>query len=148
MQVLVQIQTTLRDPERPDDDGTRTLYIKGKELTNAIRAAVRASGANGIHTGGVLTVQYVADGPAEVGFNPPKLYAASYQPPAVSFTGVTPPAAAPAAQQQYAPTTPPVSRPPQYRPRRPGSTRPCGRSSTRPSSRPSAASAAQAQPAY
>jgi hypothetical protein len=41
MQVLVQLKTTLRDPEKPEDDGTRTLYIKGKELTDAIRNAVR-----------------------------------------------------------------------------------------------------------
>lgn len=100
MQVLVQLSTTLRDPQKPEDDGTRTLYVKGKELTNAIRNAVRQSGANGIHTGGVLTVQYVADGPAEAGFNPPKLYTAQYQPPAVSLAGVSAPASAPAAQQQ------------------------------------------------
>jgi hypothetical protein len=92
MQVLVRLATTLRDPERADDDGERTLYIKGKHLTDAIRQAVRASGANGIHPGGTLTVQYVADGPAEVGLNPPKLYAASYVAPAVSFNGVSSPA--------------------------------------------------------
>jgi hypothetical protein len=92
MQVLVQLSTTLRDPEKPEDDGTRTLYIKGKELTNAIRAAVRAAGANGIHTGGILTVAYIGDGQAETGLNPPKLYQANYQPPATSFAGVTGPA--------------------------------------------------------
>lgn len=110
MQVLVQVATTLRDPEKPEDDGTRTLYIKGKELTNAIRNAVRQSGANGIHTGGILTVQYVADGPAQAGFNPPKLYAATYQPPAVSLAGVGAPTSAP--QQQAAPVAqhlPPVA---------------------------------------
>jgi hypothetical protein len=101
MQVLVQMSTTLRDPEKPEDDGTRTLYIKGKELTNAIRNAVRQSGADGIHTGGVLTVQYVADGPAQAGMNAPKLYAATYQRPAVSLAGVGAPAGAP--QQQVAP---------------------------------------------
>lgn len=99
MQVLVQVSTALRDPQKPEDDGTRTLYIKGKELTNAIRAAVRASGANGIHTGGTLTVTYIGDGQAQNGLNPPKLYAASYQPPAVSLAGV----AEPSAQQAAAP---------------------------------------------
>ncbi len=101
MQVLVQMSTVLRDPEKPEDDGTRTLYIKGRELTGAIRSAVRQSGANGIHTGGVLTVQYVADGPAQAGMNAPKLYAATYQPPAVSLAGVGAPAGAP---PQAAPT--------------------------------------------
>lgn len=109
MQVVVQLSTSLRDPNKPEDDGTRSLYIKGRELTNAIRQAVRASGANGIHTGGVLTVQYVGDGQAQAGMNPPKLYAASYQPPAVSFNGVGGPATAAAAppagvQQQAGPT--------------------------------------------
>ncbi|GIE84591.1 hypothetical protein [Actinoplanes regularis] len=107
MQVLVQLSTTLRDPAKPDDDGTRTLYIKGKELTNAIRNAVRASGASGIHTGGVLTITYVADGPAQAGLSAPKLYAAQYQPPAVSFAGVTASAApAPAAPVQAYATQP------------------------------------------
>jgi hypothetical protein len=100
MQVVVQIATNLRDPERADDDGTRTLFIKGKHLTEAIRAAVKASRANGLHVGGQLVVQYVADGPVEPGLEKgPKLFAAQYTPPAVSFAGV----GAPAAQQQYAP---------------------------------------------
>lgn len=114
MQVLVQLQTALRDPQKPEDDGTRTLYIKGKELTNAVRQAVRQSGANGIHTGGTLTVQYVADGPAQPGMSPPKLYAAQYQPPAVSFAGVTPPTAQQPVQQVVPQHTAPA--PQQYAP--------------------------------
>jgi hypothetical protein len=114
MQVVVRLATSLRDPQRADDDGERNLYIKGRELTNAVRQAVRQAGADGIHTGGTLTVQYVADGPAEPGFNPPKLYAAQYVPPAVSFAGVTAPAAPvqqqmPVQQQAYAPPQAPVS---------------------------------------
>lgn len=114
MQVVVRLSTTLRDPEKPDDDGERTLYIKGRELTNTIRAAVRASGANGIHTGGVLTVAYVADGPADPGMNPPKLYQAQYQPAAVSFNGVTAPVSPAPMHQQIPPTiaapfTPPTA---------------------------------------
>jgi hypothetical protein len=103
MQVLVQMSTTLRDPAKPEDDGTRTLYIKGKELTNAVRAGIQASGANGLHTGGVLTVAYIADGQAQPGMNPPKLYVAQYQPPAASFAGVTAPAAAAPAPVAAAP---------------------------------------------
>lgn len=116
MQVLVQLKTTLRDQTKPEDDGTRTLYIKGKELTEAIRNAVRASGANGIHTGGVLTVQYVADGPAQPGLNPPKLYVAQYQPPAVSFNGVTSPQSAQPQQYQQAAVQPAVQQPVHYTP--------------------------------
>jgi hypothetical protein len=103
MMVVVQLATQERDPQRPDDDGTRSLYVQGKNLTDAVRQAVRASGANGIHTGGVLTVQYIADGQAEGNLNPPKIYAASYQPPAVSFAGVASPVAQPAPVQQPMP---------------------------------------------
>lgn len=112
MMVVVQLGTTDRDPDRADDDGTRMLYIQGKHLTEAVRQAVRASGANGIHTGGQLTVQYVADGQAENGLNPPKLYAARYEPPAVSLAGVgapttqPAPAATAATVQQQIHTTP------------------------------------------
>lgn len=114
MQVLVQMSTALRDPANPDDDGTRTLYVKGRELTNAVRAAVKASGANGIHTGGVLTVTYVGDGQAaNAGVNPPKLYQANYQPPAASFAGVAAPAvpATQAALPQQPPATAPACPP-------------------------------------
>lgn len=104
MQVLVELMTAERDPAKADDDGTRTLYIKGKELTKAVRDAVRQAGADGIHTGGQLTVQYVANGPQGEGAEPPKLYAARYVPPAVSFAGVTSPAAQP--QQQPAAVQP------------------------------------------
>lgn len=104
MQILVKLQTTLRDPANHEDDGIRTLYIKGKNLTDAIRDAVKASGARGIHKGGVLTVQYTGDGQASAaGFNPPKLYAASYQPPPTNFAGVGSPAAVAPAVQQTAP---------------------------------------------
>lgn len=103
MQILVRLATNLRDPQRADDDGERTLFIKGKYLTDAIRQAVRASGAKGIHVGGTLTVTYTGDGPIEPGLEKgPKLYAAQYEPPAVSLSGVSEPAAQ---TQQPAPAT-------------------------------------------
>jgi hypothetical protein len=148
MQVIVQLKTNLRDPEKPDDDGTRSLYIKGKELTNAIRAAVRASGANGIHTGGVLTVQYVGDGQAQAGMNAPKLYTSSYQPPAVSFNGVTPPTAQQVPVQQPVqqvlpqPPAPAVPMPPNVDPAMWARLTPAQQQAV------AAAQAAQAQPAY
>ncbi|MER5703496.1 hypothetical protein ABT023_16345 [Micromonospora sp. NPDC002296] len=109
MQVIVRLATSLRDPQKPDDDGERDLYIKGRELTKVIRDAVRASGANGIHTGGVLTVQYVGDGqPESADVNPPKLYTAQYVPPAVSFGGITGPTGQPPAQPAYTPAAAPV----------------------------------------
>jgi hypothetical protein len=120
MIVVVQLATSERDPAIPSDDGTRALYIEGKHLTDAVRKAVRAAGANGIHTGGTLTVQYIADGPAESGLNPPKLYAAQYTPPAVSWSGVGAPGNAPTSPapagypQAPAPTYQPAPQPAGY----------------------------------
>lgn len=81
MQVEVSVQTTLRDPSIEDDDGIRRLFVKGKNLTTAVKDAVRAAGAKGLEIGGVLTVTYTGDAPAEKGLNAPKLYEASYVKP-------------------------------------------------------------------
>jgi hypothetical protein len=76
-QIVVQLQTQLRDPQIPDDDGVRVIYIRGNMLT-AIRQAVRAAGAQ-LETGGTLSITYTGDGePSKRGFNPPKLYSATY----------------------------------------------------------------------
>jgi hypothetical protein len=105
MQLIVTLQTTLKDD--PDDDGKRRIYIKGKSLTEAVREAVRASGAKGLEVGGTLSVTYVAEGPQQnKALNPPKLYTAAYKRPDTTqatgeFLGVTPqpaPAAVPSTQ--------------------------------------------------
>jgi hypothetical protein len=75
-QLVVQIQTDQRDDS--EDDGIRSIYIKGKSLTNAVREAVKAAGAPGLEVGGVLTITYTGDGKAERGM-PPKLYTAEYR---------------------------------------------------------------------
>jgi hypothetical protein len=81
MQLAVTIQTELRDPEVPDDDGKRKFYVKAK-LLDAVRTAIRTAGAKNLEVGGVLTVAYVADGEVKKrGHNPPKIYSATYQPP-------------------------------------------------------------------
>jgi hypothetical protein len=81
MQIVVHLATDQRDPGDPSDDGTRAIYIKGNML-NAVRAAIRAAGAPGLAVGGTLTVTYTSDGePSKKGFNPPKLYSATYAPP-------------------------------------------------------------------
>lgn len=81
MQVEVSIKTSLRDPSVEDDDGVRRLFVKGKNLTAAVKDAVRATGAKGLEIGGVLTVTYTGDGPAEKGLSAPKLYEAEYVKP-------------------------------------------------------------------
>ncbi|MEV0608094.1 hypothetical protein AB0I61_17185 [Polymorphospora rubra] len=78
LQLIVQVQTTAR--EDAEDDGVRSIYVKGKSLTNAVRDAVRKSGAPGLEVGGTLTVTYIGDGKADRGM-PPKLYTATYTRP-------------------------------------------------------------------
>jgi hypothetical protein len=101
MMVVVQLQTDDRDPSINDDDGIRQLYIDRKELKRAVADAVRAAGANGLHTGGRLAVKYTADGEPIDGNNPPKLFAAMYEPPAaggLDFNTSTAPTTSPASQ--------------------------------------------------
>lgn len=75
-QIVVQLQTSQRDDA--EDDGIRSIYVKGKSLTGAVREAVKAAGAPGLEVGGVLAITYIGDGKAERGM-PPKLYSATYQ---------------------------------------------------------------------
>ncbi len=80
MQIVVHLQTSQRDPDDPDDDGMRAVYIRGNMLT-ALRGALRKAHAK-LELGGVLTVTYTGDGERKAaGFNPPKLYAVDYSPP-------------------------------------------------------------------
>jgi hypothetical protein len=90
MQLVVQVQTTQRDPQRPDDDGVRGLYVKG-QMQVAVRDAVRKAGASGLEVGGTLTVSFIGHGASKNGGQPPKNYAATYQAPNVSaaFLGTT-----------------------------------------------------------
>ena len=106
MQLIVTLQTNLRDNN--DDNGKRRIYVKGKSLTEAVREAVKKTGARGLEVGGTLSVTYTGDGQASRGFNPPKLYTATYARPDTtaasgSFLGVQEaPSAAPQAAPQIA----------------------------------------------
>lgn len=111
MQLPVTVQTDLRDPSNPLDDGKRTLYVKG-EMKKAIGAALRAAGAK-MAVGGTLTVTFSGEEPT-AGF-PKKLYTATYAPPAAGFfeEPAQPVAAAhvgppPAAPQPAAPAAQPA----------------------------------------
>jgi hypothetical protein len=91
-QVIVTLQTDLRDSEIAGDDGARRVYVKG-QMENAVRQALAAVGWRGKPMeGGELGVKYVKDGePPERGFNPPKEYIAVFSPPvndaAAAFDG-------------------------------------------------------------
>lgn len=82
MQLVVTLDTGVIDPTIEDDDGVRKIYAKAQML-GAIRDAVKKSGYRGkTLVGGNLAVKYVKDGETtKRGFNPPKIYAALYEPP-------------------------------------------------------------------
>lgn len=109
-QLVVQLATDQRDPADAEDDGTRALYVKG-QMKNAVRDAVRTTGAPGLEVGGYLDVQYVRDGEAKKrGMNPPKEYTAAYTSAANAALGAPGQApAAPPAPTQAAPTASPAA---------------------------------------
>lgn len=110
-QLVVTLQTEQR--EDAEDDGLRKLYIKGKNLTDAVRDAVRIAGAKSLEFNGWIRVAYIGDGqPAGPAVDPPKLYLAEYKRPApqaasqfLSQSGGQP------QQQRYAPQPPQPQQP-------------------------------------
>lgn len=80
-QFVFTLRTELRDASLDHDDGIRKLYAKA-QMERAIRDAIRKSGHKGDIEGGTLAVKYVRDDvPKTRGFNPPKVYAAKFDPP-------------------------------------------------------------------
>lgn len=80
---MLQLPVDLATDEREDadDDGVRTLYVKGA-MQKAIRDALRKAGARGLAVGGHLAVTYSGDGVAKArGLNAPKEYQAVYTAP-------------------------------------------------------------------
>jgi hypothetical protein len=139
MQFRVTLQTQLRDPDKPNDDGKRELYLDGRKKPNdngtksricAVLDAVRATtGGTALAAGGQLTVTWVSG----MGFSgDPRNYTATYQPPAMDLSqqGQTQPVQqvaqqpvqqyqqpAPVQQQAYQPPVqPPVQQPPVQQP--------------------------------
>lgn len=104
MGIVVEVQTDERDGA--DDDGTRTWYVEGKRLKDALRAAVRAAGANGLEVGGKVDVtltHYDTPGDRRSGRN----WKITYTPAGnATLMGDDQPAQAPAPAQQAAPAQP------------------------------------------
>lgn len=105
MQVRIELITDERDPSDENDDGRRTLWVKGW-LKGAIGDALRRAGVSGSPAiGGKLTVTFTEEEP-NVGLSPTKKYSATYVPPSATgdfFGGGQPsqaaaPPAAPAAE--------------------------------------------------
>lgn len=121
MQYKVTLQTELRDPAEPTDDGKRDIYLDGRRKPNddgtksklcAVLDAVRAvTGGTQLQRNGKLTVQWVS-GMGETG--DPRCYAAWYEAPALNLQQPgQPPVAAPAQQAPPAPVQQPAQ-PPQW----------------------------------
>lgn len=94
MLVAVQAQ-----PADADDDGIRTLYVKG-DMKRAAQKAVSQAGAARLEVGGTLQVRYVRDEPNSSGAGlPKKCYEARYRPPASAAVPQASPAARASATQ-------------------------------------------------
>lgn len=94
MQFRVTMQTQLRDPSNPNDDGRRELYLDGRKRPNdngtksricaALDAVRAATGGTALAAGGQLTVTWISG----MGFSgDPRNYEATYQPPAMDLGG-------------------------------------------------------------
>lgn len=109
MQLVVTIQTDEKDDV--EDDGVRSLYVKGA-MQAAVKDAIRKAGARGLEVGGTIAIKYTGDGVAKTrGMNPPKQFAAQYVPPTAKavddFLATPEPAAAPVAAKAAADVAPP-----------------------------------------
>lgn len=118
MQYRVTLQTEIRDPLNPSDDGKRDVYLDGRRAVNdngtksklcAVLDAVReVTGGTQLQRGGTLTLQWVS-GMGVTG--DPRNYAAWYEATtmpiaAAAPAGVQPAAAPPAAAAPVAPPQP------------------------------------------
>lgn len=119
MMYRVTLDTDLRDPSDPTDDGERSIYLRGSKkpesqssLAAVLNAVRQATGGTNLAVGGRLTLAYVGNGVASVrGHNPPKFYQAQYQAPSVNLDGGAP--------AQQVPQQAPVQQVPQSGPQWP-----------------------------
>ena len=107
-QIRITLDTDLRDPSDPEDDGQRSIYVKGwGDQLRTLRAAIKAAGADDIEAGGKFTATYVRDGELPAGKRgfPPKVYEYTYAKPSstAGLVGEQAPAAQQAPPAQEAP---------------------------------------------
>ena len=111
----IELQTDLRDPDRPEDDGKRSVYLRGSRkkesqssMAAVLSAVVDATRSTKIAVGASLTLTFTGEGvPTRRGWNPPKFYSASYVPPQVDLSG--PGAASSPAAPAQVPAAPPAT---------------------------------------
>lgn len=130
MGILVDLQTTERDPKEEGDTGVRRLYVESKNFKQTLRDAIQLAGGKGLEKGARLSVNFThRDDPMDK--QSAKNYTAVYTtaanvqmmggapaaaPVAAPVAAYVPPvaqpaAAAPAAQQVQLPTPVPQSVP-------------------------------------
>lgn len=83
-QIRITLATDLRDPADTEDDGQRSIYVKGwGDQLRALRSAIKSAGADDLEPGGKFTATYVRDGELPAGKRgfPPKVYEYTYVKP-------------------------------------------------------------------
>lgn len=112
MGVVVEVQTSERDPHNREDDGRRTFYIEGRYIKEAVRNAVRNAGARGLEVGGAIRVTFThREDPMDKRSR--KYWDVVYTPAGNTalMTPETTPQATPAPQAAPAPVAQPVAAP-------------------------------------
>jgi hypothetical protein len=121
MQIHIVIQTNLHDPAVEDDDGRRSIWIKGWGIQlKAFREACQKAGVKKPHKGDQFTATFTGYGERGNAPQPPKVYEYQIQhhdgvdtllgQPQQPQTGYSQPQNSPYGQQQ--PTVPPYGQPP------------------------------------
>lgn len=76
----------LDERQNAQDNGQRRLYIRGKDMTDAIGAAFKAAGSPGLRVGGELYVVWTGERPSKMqGADPARTWAAMYIPGSVGI---------------------------------------------------------------
>jgi hypothetical protein len=106
MQLVVTVDTGNPDPDDPDDDGERSIYVKGQMLS-ATRAACKKAKKFVIAEGDVFAVTFVAEEPLPKGKRglPKKVYEVEFVPAASGGSGLLAEPATPAPAKPTAKTS-------------------------------------------
>ena len=85
-QIAITLATELRDPADREDNGQRTVYIKGwGDQLRALKAALAAAGATEILPGGRFAAHLTGRGEkAKAHHSPPNIFSYEYAAPAVA----------------------------------------------------------------
>jgi hypothetical protein len=108
-QVVLTLQTNLRDPERYDDDGKRRIFFS-PQMKQELGKALKAHGAKALPLGAIVRIRFERTVPSQGGGQPKKEYSVSVTLPADTAIAQEVQQQAPVGvlqqtpvQQQYAP---------------------------------------------